>query len=51
VCVIYSYYEWQKKGSEKLPYFTRFEGGGALMLLAGLYDITMLEGVLLDLQN
>ncbi|OCH91352.1 DUF159-domain-containing protein [Obba rivulosa] len=37
------YYEWLKKGKERLPYFTRHKDG-RLMLLAGLYDRAFLEG-------
>ncbi|KAI0077670.1 DUF159-domain-containing protein [Panus rudis PR-1116 ss-1] len=37
------YYEWLKKGKERLPHFTRREDG-KLMLLAGLYDCATLEG-------
>jgi putative SOS response-associated peptidase YedK len=38
------YYEWLKKGKEKLPFLTRTKGGERLMLLAGLYDSVILEG-------
>ncbi|OBZ74570.1 hypothetical protein A0H81_05405 [Grifola frondosa] len=37
------YYEWLKKGKERLPYFTKHQNGN-LMLLAGLYDRVVLEG-------
>ncbi|KAI0087593.1 hypothetical protein BDY19DRAFT_1011352 [Irpex rosettiformis] len=37
------YYEWLKKGKERLPHFTK-RGDGNLMLLAGLYDCVTLEG-------
>ncbi|KAI0830193.1 hypothetical protein BC628DRAFT_1416504 [Trametes gibbosa] len=37
------YYEWLKKGKERLPYFTRHKDG-RLMLLAGLWDCAVLEG-------
>ncbi|EMD35095.1 hypothetical protein CERSUDRAFT_116585 [Gelatoporia subvermispora B] len=37
------YYEWLKKGKERLPHFTRHKDG-RLMLLAGLYDRAFLEG-------
>ncbi|KAI9061243.1 DUF159-domain-containing protein [Trametes sanguinea] len=37
------YYEWLKKGKERLPHFTRHKDS-RLMLLAGLWDCTMLEG-------
>jgi putative SOS response-associated peptidase YedK len=39
------YFEWLKKGKDKLPYFTRNKGGAKLMLLAGLYDCVTLEGI------
>jgi len=37
------YFEWLKKGKERLPHFTRHKDG-RLMLLAGLYDRAFLEG-------
>ncbi|KAI0656333.1 hypothetical protein C8Q70DRAFT_921747 [Cubamyces menziesii] len=37
------YYEWLKKGKERLPHFTRHKDG-KLMLLAGLWDCTVLAG-------
>ncbi|EPQ55834.1 DUF159-domain-containing protein [Gloeophyllum trabeum ATCC 11539] len=37
------YYEWLKKGKDKLPHFTRFKDG-RIMLLAGLWDCATLEG-------
>lgn len=37
------YYEWLKKGAERLPHFMKHKDG-RLMLLAGLYDCTVLEG-------
>ena len=37
------YYEWLKKGKERLPHFTKRKDG-QLMLLAGLYDRAQLEG-------
>ena len=33
-----------KKGKERLPYFTKHQDG-RLMLLAGLYDRALLEGM------
>lgn len=39
-----SYYEWLKKGKERLPHFTK-RRDGHLMLLAGLYDRVVLEGL------
>ncbi|KAH9856447.1 hypothetical protein C2E23DRAFT_518385 [Lenzites betulinus] len=38
-----SYYEWLKKGKERLPHFTKHQDG-RLMLLAGLWDRVVLEG-------
>ena len=37
------YYEWLKKGKERLPHFTK-HSDGRLMLLAGLWDCVVLEG-------
>ncbi|KAI0027733.1 hypothetical protein K488DRAFT_90516 [Vararia minispora EC-137] len=37
------YYEWLKKGKERVPYFTRHRDG-KLALFAGLYDIAHVEG-------
>ncbi|KAI0651252.1 hypothetical protein C8Q79DRAFT_897700 [Trametes meyenii] len=37
------YYEWLKKGKERLPHFTKHKDGRP-MLLAGLWDCTVLEG-------
>jgi len=39
----YRYFEWLKKGKERLPHFTKHANGN-LMLLAGLYDRVVLEG-------
>ena len=39
----YRYYEWMKKGKERLPHFTK-RADGRLMLLAGLWDRVVLEG-------
>jgi len=36
------YYEWLKKGKERIPHFTRHKDG-RIMLLAGLYDSVILE--------
>lgn len=38
------YYEWLKKGKDRLPHFMR-RANGDLLLLAGLYDIVTLEGL------
>ena len=38
-----SYYEWLKKGKERIPYFTKHKDD-RIMLLASLYDCTVLEG-------
>ncbi|EJD04916.1 DUF159-domain-containing protein [Fomitiporia mediterranea MF3/22] len=43
VVVCQGYYEWQKRGKDRLPHFTRHKEG-KLMLLAGLYDSVILEG-------
>jgi len=47
-CVVLcqGYFEWLKKDRERLPYFIKHKTGekGQLMLLAGLYDCTVLEG-------
>jgi putative SOS response-associated peptidase YedK len=37
------YYEWQKKGKDKIPYFAKHKDD-KLMLFAGLYDCVVLEG-------
>lgn len=37
------YYEWLKKGKDKIPHFTK-QKTGKLMLLAGLYDSVVLQG-------
>jgi putative SOS response-associated peptidase YedK len=37
------YYEWLKKGKERLPYFTK-RADDNLLLLAGMYDCVTLEG-------
>ena len=34
------YYEWQTKGKDKLPHFTKHPDG-KVMLLAGLYEETV----------
>ena len=44
------YYEWQKKGKDKIPHFVRFKDG-SLMLLAGLYDVAHLESTSPDQTN
>lgn len=41
--VFFSYYEWQKKGKERVPHFTRAKDK-RLLLFAGLYDDVILEG-------
>lgn len=38
------YYEWQTKGKDKLPYFTKHPDG-KLMLMAGLYDETIPKSI------
>ena len=39
----FRYYEWLKKGKERVPHFTKRKDGKPL-LLAGLYDSVVLEG-------
>ena len=39
------YYEWLKKGKERLPHFTK-HADGRPMLLAGLWDSVLLQGAL-----
>ncbi|KAN0118165.1 DUF159 domain containing protein [Russula decolorans] len=43
VVVAQGYYEWLKKGSQRIPHFTRHKDQ-RLMLFAGLYDSVTLEG-------
>jgi putative SOS response-associated peptidase YedK len=47
-CVVLceGYFEWLKRDRERIPYFIKHKDGekGQLMLLAGLYDCTFLEG-------
>lgn len=38
------YYEWLKKGRDKIPHFTRHKEPERLLLLAGLYDSVVLTG-------
>lgn len=38
------YFEWLKKGKDRLPHFTKRQDG-KLLLLAGLYDSVFLEGM------
>lgn len=45
---LFRYYEWLKKGKERLPHFTKHKNGN-LMLLAGLYDVVTLEGQYCDM--
>ncbi|KAF5314409.1 hypothetical protein D9619_011839 [Psilocybe cf. subviscida] len=40
---VQGYYEWQTKGKEKIPHFTK-RNDGKILLLAGLYDCVELEG-------
>ena len=39
----YRYYEWLKKGSQRIPHFVRHKDQ-RLMLFAGLYDSVTFEG-------
>lgn len=43
MCVNPRYYEWLKKGTQRVPYFTRHKDR-RLMLFAGLYDSATLDG-------
>jgi len=43
VVVCDGYFEWLKKGKERLPHFIRYTDE-RLMILAGLYEMTVLEG-------
>jgi putative SOS response-associated peptidase YedK len=38
------YYEWLTKGKDKLPHFIKRQDG-SLLLMAGLYDCVVLEGM------
>ncbi|TFK99812.1 hypothetical protein BDV98DRAFT_570195 [Pterulicium gracile] len=44
VVVCQGYYEWLKKGRDKIPHFTRHKEPERLLLLAGLYDSVVLTG-------
>jgi len=41
--LVMGYYEWLKKGKDKIPHFTK-RGDGKIMLLAGLWDSVQYEG-------
>jgi putative SOS response-associated peptidase YedK len=43
IIVAQGFYEWLKKGSQKIPHFTRRKDG-QLMCLAGLWDMVQFEG-------
>jgi putative SOS response-associated peptidase YedK len=43
IVVAQGFYEWLKKGNQKLPHFTKRKDG-QLMLLAGLWDCVRFEG-------
>jgi putative SOS response-associated peptidase YedK len=43
IVVAQGFYEWLKKGSQKIPHFTRRKDG-QLMCLAGLWDMVQFEG-------
>jgi putative SOS response-associated peptidase YedK len=49
-CVIpvMGYYEWLKKGKDKVPHFTK-RADGKIMLLAGLWDSVRYEGIIRQL--
>ena len=38
-----SYYEWLKKGKDRLPHYIR-HNDDKVMLLAGLYDVAHIDG-------
>ena len=42
-CADRRYYEWLKKGTHRIPHFTRHKDR-RLMLFAGLYDSVTLDG-------
>lgn len=37
--ILLRYYEWQTKGKEKIPYFTK-HADGKVMLMAGMYHVS-----------
>ena len=41
---VMGYYEWLKKGKDKIPHFTK-RADGKIMLLAGLWDSVQYEGI------
>jgi putative SOS response-associated peptidase YedK len=43
IIVAQGFYEWLKKGSQKMPHFTKRKDG-QLMCLAGLWDMVQFEG-------
>jgi putative SOS response-associated peptidase YedK len=43
IVVAQGFYEWLKKGSQRVPHFTRRKDG-QLMCLAGLWDMVQFEG-------
>jgi putative SOS response-associated peptidase YedK len=43
IVVAQGFYEWLKKGNQKIPHFTRRKDG-QLMCLAGLWDVVQFEG-------
>lgn len=42
--LVMGYYEWLKKGKDKVPHFTK-RADGTIMLLAGLWDSVQYEGI------
>lgn len=32
------FYEWQNKGKDKIPFFTKMKPDGRIMMFAGLWD-------------
>jgi putative SOS response-associated peptidase YedK len=43
IIVAQGFYEWLKKGNQKIPHFTKRKDG-QLMCLAGLWDMVQFEG-------
>ena len=50
IVVAQGFYEWLKKGKEKIPHYVKRKDG-KLMCFAGLWDCVQYEGLLLNLHN
>lgn len=50
VVVVQGFYEWLKKGKDKMPHYTK-RADGKLMCLAGLWDCVQYEGMFLFKQG